>query len=232
VDLQIHWVPGHCDFGPNEQANVEAKKAAEGNSSDASLLPSFLWKCLPLSISALRQNNISKLKKHWDHRWKSSLRESLLCSIDNSAPSKKYIHLTKPLDRRQSSILFQLRTGHIGLNHHLFRIHKAESPSCPHCQGITVETVKHFLLDCPHYRKERHILQRKLRRNARSLSFLLSNTTAVIPLLKFVHSTGRFKIFFGKDKEDRIQTNARKNAEIRASAAAFEASLHPAFNSR
>jgi ribonuclease HI len=186
VDLQVHWVPGHCDFGPNEQADVEAKKAAEGDSSDTNLLPSFLWKSLPLSISALRQLNLLKLRKRWEHRWKSSSRESLLRSIDNSAPSKKYIRLTKPLDRRQSSILFQLRTGHIGLNHHLFRIHKAESPACPHCQGITVETVKHFLLDCPQYRKERHALQCKLRRNAGSLSFLLSNSAAIIPLLKFV----------------------------------------------
>jgi hypothetical protein len=153
-----------------------------------------------------------------------------LRSIDNSAPSKKYIRLTKLLDRRQSSILFQLRTGHISLNHHLFRIHKSESPSCPHCHGITVETVKHFLLDCPHYRKERHLLQRKLHRNAASLSFLLNNPAAVIPLLKFVHSTGRFKTFFGKDNKDKIHTNARNVAEIHASAAAFKARLNPTLN--
>ncbi|KIM89490.1 hypothetical protein PILCRDRAFT_51597, partial [Piloderma croceum F 1598] len=93
--------------------------------------------------------------------------------------------------------LMQLRTGHIGLNHHLFCIKRSETPVCPHCRGLTVEMVKHFLLDCPFYRKECHTLQLKLRRNAKSLSFLLSNPTAAIPLLKFVHSTGRFKSFFG-----------------------------------
>jgi ribonuclease HI len=226
IDLQIHWVPGHCGFEPNEQADEDAKKALAGSSSDARLLPSFLQKRLPLSISALRQNSITKLKKCWEHRWKSSTRESLLQSIDNSAPSKKFIHLTKLLDRRQSSILFQLRTGHIGLNHHLFCIRKSESPSCPHCHSITVETVKHFLLDCPHYRRERHTLQCKLCRNAGSLSFLLNNPAAVIPLLKFVHSTGRLKTFFGKDNENKIHTNAQINAELHTKAAAFEASLN------
>ena len=118
--------------------------------------------------------------------------ENLQCSIDNSAPSKKCLRLICDLDRWQASILFQLRTEHIGLNLHLFRIRKAESPACPLCQGLTVESVKHFLLDCPHYRQQHHILQRMLRRNAGSLSFLLSCPVAVKPLLKFDQSTGHF----------------------------------------
>jgi ribonuclease HI len=74
IDLQIHWVPRHCGSEQNEQADEEAKKAAAENSSDAKLLPSFLRKCLPLSISALHQNSITKLKKRWERRWKSSTR--------------------------------------------------------------------------------------------------------------------------------------------------------------
>ena len=225
VDLQVQWVPGHCDFEPNERADEEAKKAAQGDSSDAKFLPPLLRKRLPLSVSALRQDNLAKLKKRWERRWKNSERESLLRSIDNSAPSKKYLRLISGLDRRQASILFQLRSGHIGLNHHLFRIRKSETPSCPHCRSITVETVKHFLLDCPFYVRERHILQRKLRRNAGSLPFLLSNPIAVLPLLKYVHATGRFKTFFGKDPKDKIPTNSRRNAELRIAAERFEASI-------
>ena len=73
VDLQFHWVPGHCNFAPNERADEEAKLAAQGNSSDAKLLPSLLRKRLPLSVSALRQHNIAKLKKHWSRRWQGKL---------------------------------------------------------------------------------------------------------------------------------------------------------------
>ena len=53
IDLQVHWVPGHSEFVPNEKADDEAKKAAQGNSSNAKSLPKFLCKHLPLSISAL-----------------------------------------------------------------------------------------------------------------------------------------------------------------------------------
>ena len=214
-DLQLHWVPGHCNFEPNEQADEEAKLAAQGQSSDAKSLPPLLCKCLPLGVSALQQLHATSLKNRWRRRWKNSERESLLRTIDNSAPSKKYLRLISNLDHRQASILFQLRLGHIMLNHHLFHIRKSETPSCLLCQGITVETVKHFLMDCPHYVRERHELRLKLRRNAGSLSFLLSSPIAVLPLLKYVHATGRFKTFFGKDKSDKILTNSRRNAELR-----------------
>ena len=78
-------------------------------------------------------------------------REDLLKTIDNSVPSKKYLHLIADLNRRQDSILFQLCSGYIGLNQYLFYIHKSDTLVCPNCQSIMVETVKHFLLDCPYY---------------------------------------------------------------------------------
>ena len=103
----------------------------------------------------------------------------------------------------------------MGLNQHLFRIRKSESPSCPLCQGITVKTIRHFLLECPHYARKRHKLRLKLQHNTRSLSFLLNSPVAVLPVLKFVHSTGHFKFFISKDKADLILTNSRRNAELR-----------------
>jgi ribonuclease HI len=147
INLQIHWVPGHCDFGPNERADKEVKLAAQGSSSDARFLPPPLHKKLLLSIYALQQENSDKLKKRWQRRWKSSEGGNLLCTIDNSALSKKYSWLISELDFQQTSLLFQLCLRHIGQNHHPFRICKSESPACPKCQGITVETVKHFLID-------------------------------------------------------------------------------------
>ena len=149
----------------------------------------------------------------------------MLRSIDNSAPSKKYLRLIRDLDRRQASILFQLHTGHVSLNLHLFHIHKAKSPACPMCQGITVESVKHFLLDCPHYRQQHHILQRTLQHNTGSLSFLLNSPVAVKPLLKYVHSTGPFKALFGKDKADRISTNTCRNGELRSAGEQLELTI-------
>ena len=39
LDLQLCWVLGHCDYACNEKADEEAKKAAQGLSSDAKSLP-------------------------------------------------------------------------------------------------------------------------------------------------------------------------------------------------
>ena len=63
IDLQINWVPGHCNFGPNEWANEEVKLAIQGSSSNTRFLPQLLHKKLPFRISALHQENAEKLKK-------------------------------------------------------------------------------------------------------------------------------------------------------------------------
>jgi ribonuclease HI len=197
INLQLHWIPSHSDFEPNERADEEAKLASQGKSSDAKLLPKILRKPLPVSMSAARQSSDKLLLKRWKRRWKSSPRYDAMRRIDDSLPSNKFLQHARNLTRKQTSLLVQLRTGHIGLNAHLFRIRRAESPSCPHCGSITVETVRHFLLLCPKYARERHILRRQLRRNADSVSFLLSKPAAFKPLMKFINSTGRLATTFG-----------------------------------
>ena len=203
VDVQLHWTPAHLGFGPNERADEEAKLAAQGNSSNPKDLPVFLRrKPLPFSISALRQENLTALRKRWKRRWKSSPRYPRLKDIDKNLPSKNFLRLVNDLDRRQSSIIAQLRTGHIPLNQHLFRIRRSETPTCPHCQGLTVETVRHYLLICPHYQHERHILRQKLKRKADSISFLLSKPEATKPLLNYIHATKRFKTQASSSRRD------------------------------
>ena len=197
VDLQIHWVPGHLDFSPNDKADELAKDAAAGNSSLPRDLPAFLRKPLPVSVSALRQESKSKIQRRWARRWKTSPRCRHMGGIDKSVPSKKWMSLVKPLSRRQASLIMQLRTGQIGLNKHLHRIRRSDTPYCPNCNENAVETIHHFLFDCARYRSERSILHRKLRRRSHNLSYLLSHPAATLPLLKYVHSTGRLKQTFG-----------------------------------
>lgn len=196
--VQIHWVPGHKGFEPNEKADEEAKKAARGSTSETNRLPACLRrKGLPASVLALRQENRAALDKRWARRWRDSPRCRRLRSIDNTIPSRKFLRLISGLNRRQATIMTQLRTDHFPLNKYLFRIKRSDTPACPHCRGIVVETIHHFLFNCPHYRRERHILQTKLKRKAGSLSYLLSNAHATIPLLAYIHATGRLKTTFG-----------------------------------
>jgi hypothetical protein len=74
--------------------------------------------------------------------------------------------------------------------------------------------VKHFLINCPFYHHERHVLCTKLRCNAGSLSFLLSSPVTALPVLKFVHATGRFKAHFRTKLKDKIPTRAWHNAKL------------------
>ncbi|KAF8077563.1 hypothetical protein FPV67DRAFT_594 [Lyophyllum atratum] len=63
-----------------------------------------------------------------------------------------------------------------------------------HCGGITPETVRHFLLVCPHYQFERHRhFRRPLKRKAESLSYILSSHDALVHLIRYIHATKRFK---------------------------------------
>ncbi|KAG2739481.1 hypothetical protein P692DRAFT_201678915, partial [Suillus brevipes Sb2] len=106
------------------------------------------------------------------------------------------VSLVQHLPKRHVSMLLWLRTSHISLNQHLFRIGKSPTPNCPHCED-KVETVIHFLLSCPHYARARHALTNALHRRASSLPYLLSNSKATTPLIRYVNSTGRLRSTFG-----------------------------------
>ncbi|KAF9245438.1 hypothetical protein BU15DRAFT_13391, partial [Melanogaster broomeanus] len=106
---------------------------------------------------------------------------------------KNISHLTK----RHISLLIWLRTGHISLNQHLHRIKKSDTPNCPNCEDDRQETVEHFLLGCPQYAHERHVLQSSLGRVAFSLPFILTQPTAHEPVIRFINSTKRLNDTFG-----------------------------------
>ncbi|KAJ3978991.1 hypothetical protein F5890DRAFT_1421969 [Lentinula detonsa] len=99
----------------------------------------------------------------------------------------------------------QLRSGHAPLNHHLHRLKKAGSPSCPHCDltGRQVrETVKHFLLECPAYQRERFHLRRKTGQAAYSLQHLLSEEKTIAHTLRYIGGTKRFQHVYGNISPD------------------------------
>ena len=189
VDLQIHWVPGHLDFAPNNKADELAKEAATGSLSPPKDLPALLRKPLPASLSTLCQESKSKIQWHWARCWKTSPHCHHMGRIDKSILSKKWMKLTKSLSHKQASIVMQLCTGHIGLNKHLHQIKRSDSPHCPNCDENAIETVHHFLFEI-------HTLQ-KLRHCTHDLSHLLTHPAATLPLLKFIHATGHLKQTFG-----------------------------------
>ncbi|GBE89552.1 RNA-directed DNA polymerase from mobile element jockey [Sparassis crispa] len=193
--LTVRWVPGHKDVEGNERADLEAKKAARGDPSPLAMLPKSLQSPLPLSSSKLRQSHLECLKSKAATAWKGSERGHAFSRIDPSLPSPKFEKLVADLPRRHASLLIQLRTGHAPLNVHLHRIKCSPTKLCPACNGRP-ESVQHFLLSCPSYRRQRDVLTQELGRPARSLAKLLTSPRAVKPLFRYIHATGRFSTVF------------------------------------
>jgi hypothetical protein len=196
MTLTIRWTPGHLGIEGNEAADVEAKEAAKGGSSERAKLPAPLRKPLPHSKSAVRAHFHKKLQKQAKRHWLASHRAEQYKNIDPSLPSRKYLQLINNMPRKHASILTQLRTKHIPLNAYLYRFKKVDSPLCPGCRRAD-ETVHHFLALCPaHNHARRNLLQ------AAHLPFIdtsaLLSTKILLPhLLRYIAQTKRLKSIYG-----------------------------------
>ncbi|KLO14092.1 hypothetical protein SCHPADRAFT_889563 [Schizopora paradoxa] len=179
--------------------DVQAKIAARGRSSDIKRLPKVFQKPLPHSAAARKQAYRKLADKTAASIWSSSPRYNRLAMRDlrMQRPVRFFHKATAKFTRRQHNIMVQLRTGHIGLNGHLFRIGKSLTPDCPHCEGVT-ETVAHFLMACPRYERERAGLQRRARRPD-SVAELLTNPDAFRRVLRFVDASKRLSTIFGDE---------------------------------
>jgi ribonuclease HI len=194
-ECQIHWTPGHKGIKRNEAVDERAKEAAQGTSTRTSRLPKALQGSLPLSKSAVKQAYAERIKMRAARFWRRCPRYQRTVKIDKSLPSKKFLSLVQQLPRTKASLLLQLRTGHAPLNKHLHRIHRADSPLCPACQ-LEEETVHHFIITCPARQKHRTPLEIALRRDARSITKLLTSPKAIPLLFRYIHETGRFRNVF------------------------------------
>ena len=67
--LTIRWMAGHEGIEGNKAMDQEAKKAAEGLTSDIMRLPSYLRKPLPTNPSAIKRAHNNRLKHKWTTIW-------------------------------------------------------------------------------------------------------------------------------------------------------------------
>ncbi|KAI0717736.1 hypothetical protein C8T65DRAFT_527287, partial [Cerioporus squamosus] len=85
--------------------------------------------------------------------------------------------------------LTQLRSGHVGLNKYLARIHAVDSPLCSVCH--VPETVTHYLFTCRRFVTARHALRQAIK-GPLNLRNTLGDVKARAAVLEYVDATGRF----------------------------------------
>ena len=176
----IHWVPGHCNIKGNEEADKNAKSAAQSTS------PPFSHFTDILEIKLIINREIHTT---WQKRWNLVKGNLHLGSILPNLQT----HFKSPHSTRMMEIIFsQCRLGKCKLNHYLYKIKQADSPLCEHC--MTNETVNHYFINCNRFLQERMVLKRSLKAkkvNTFDLRTLLSNPLIINDVEKFIRSTER-----------------------------------------
>ncbi|QRW09851.1 Reverse transcriptase from transposon X-element protein [Ceratobasidium sp. AG-Ba] len=189
------WVPAHEGVPGNEKADVAAKEAARGVSSESSKLPTYLRNAISDSPAAAKQAFKEGQKEIWKQMWDGALstNNARLRTIDHATPSNDFHKLAQTIPRRHASLLIQLRTGHVPLMDYLHRFDKSESATCPTCRQRP-ETVDHYLMRCPSYERARQRRNISFPAAENSMSTLLASKEAVPHLMTYIRETGRFPL--------------------------------------
>jgi hypothetical protein len=68
--------------------------------------------------------------QHWRKDWAQSPHYEKMSRIDSMLPNRKIYRLLSSLPRRATSVIIQLRTGHVSLNLFLKKIKAVDSALC------------------------------------------------------------------------------------------------------
>jgi len=194
-NLKIKWISGHSKVVGNEEADKLAKEAAEGKASRRLDLPPLLQKELPISASAIKQEQHAKLMRRWRREWTVSPRRRRMEKLDMSFPFNDFRRRQYKLTRGQASTLFQIRSGHFPLNVYLHRINRSETKFCQQCEpedGAQEETVDHFLFKCEAHAVCRRNLVRAIGRRHLNLPDIMANPKYMKAFTLYIAKTKRF----------------------------------------
>ena len=132
--VTLQWIPGHSNVAGNERADHLAKEGAKETQPNR-----------PVNQETVKQILRNNTKEEWLNRWTTGMTGRAMYAEMNKPKPNDTINT---LCRADQCTIFQLRTGHGRLNHHLNRIDASHPPLCRNCP-YPYETTKHTLLECP-----------------------------------------------------------------------------------
>jgi ribonuclease HI len=192
VSIRVDWCPAHARIRGNEEADREAREAAEGKVYPSRMIPDFLTSYHPMADPARERELQRTRNKDLAARiWQDSEARDKLSRRYRDANPAAYFGLTQGLNRSRVSLWIRLVTGHVQLNAHLQRIGAVPSGICGQC-GREQETVAHFILRCPKYADIRYEHLGSWGRDFLCLNHLFFTKDALHVLFRYIKASGRF----------------------------------------
>ena len=133
IELHLQWIPSHIGLKGNEAADQLAKRGASLPQPEN-----------PVPYETVCRMVKSNLQEEWLNSWATGTTARNVYRYMNGPRPRDDLN---KLPRREQSIIFQLRTGHIPLNSYLHRIKPLHPSACPLCDAPE-ETVEHLLFEC------------------------------------------------------------------------------------
>lgn len=188
------WVPADQEFHLGKTASQAAQQATE---------PGKVPDELSLQAKSTLLNRVRAKHQREQHIPQEVGKYSR--EMDSALPGRHTRKLYDSLNRREASVLAQLRTGMAGLNGYLYKIGATKSDQCE-C-GQAKESVQHFLFRCTKWDTLRTQMLRQTETRRTNLSYFLggkaqSDPKNWTPDLNAVHATIKYAIATGRlDRE-------------------------------
>lgn len=147
LDVQLQWIPAHCNIEGNETADHLAKLASQmGPKQKPNLTPGEI-------LGKIRNTFYTKWTEEWGKAQTGRKFYNIKCK-----PSKPTYGW---MSRKEQVTLSRLRLGHFPSPDRLFAWKLVDSPSCPLCTQAT-GTIDHIVTTCPAIARSENILQSNL----------------------------------------------------------------------
>jgi len=188
----------------NERADRVAKEAARSGTHSHEKFNSLAH--LSRLITKCKWNEDRKWFRDQHHKRKPESRNTYKLLDKNQRIDPPAAGAKKKL----ACLFYQLKSGHAYTAEFLCRIGECNSRICSNCENGRIQTVRHLMLDCRKWRRERDIMwyeikkaNSTLRRNWAHLCDIFTDEKATAPILKLIQSTGIGRKYNEESEEQR-----------------------------